>query len=140
MVAAREVFALQGSDASMVSIAHRAGVGAGTLYRHFPHRIDLVEAVYRVDVEELAVAAESAVRDLAPWEALRDWLDSFLRYSLGKRVFQGNRHVPKHMSTNMGDSRTCAQSGVTTRILSGRRFRLLPPETKERVFGNALPQ
>ena len=87
VVAAREVFALQGSDASMVSIAHRAGVGAGTLYRHFPHRIDLVEAVYRVDVEELAVAAESAVRDLAPWEALRDWLDSFLRYSLGKRVF-----------------------------------------------------
>jgi AcrR family transcriptional regulator len=87
VVAAREVFALQGSDASMVAIAHRAGVGAGTLYRHFPHRIDLVEAVFRVDVEELYLAAEKAIENFEPWDALSSWLDSFLRYSLGKRVF-----------------------------------------------------
>jgi AcrR family transcriptional regulator len=87
VVAAREVFALQGSDASMEAIALQAGVGAGTLYRHFPRRIDLVEAVYRTDVEELLLAAEKAVANYAPWEALVNWLDSFLRYSLGKRVF-----------------------------------------------------
>jgi len=87
VVAAREVFALQGSDASMEAIAHQAGVGAGTLYRHFPRRIDLVEAVYRNDVEELLLAAEKAVANFAPWDALVNWLDSFLRYSLGKRVF-----------------------------------------------------
>lgn len=85
--AAREVFARQGSDASMVAIAHQAGVGAGTLYRHFPHRIDLVEAVYRIDVEELLLAAQEAVATHEPWDALSNWLDSFLRYSLGKRVF-----------------------------------------------------
>jgi AcrR family transcriptional regulator len=87
VVAAREVFALQGSDASMEAIALQAGVGAGTLYRHFPRRIDLVQAVYQNDVDELLVAAEKAVANLAPWEALADWLGSFLIYALGKRVF-----------------------------------------------------
>jgi AcrR family transcriptional regulator len=87
IVAAREVFSAQGSDASMEAIALQAGVGAGTLYRHFPRRIDLVEAVYRNDVEELMLAAEKAVANFAPWDALVNWLDAFLRYSLGKRVF-----------------------------------------------------
>jgi AcrR family transcriptional regulator len=87
VVAAREVFSTQGSDASMEAIAHEAGVGAGTLYRHFPRRIDLVEAVYRNDVDELWLAAEKAVAKHEPWAALVDWIDAFLRYSLGKRVF-----------------------------------------------------
>jgi AcrR family transcriptional regulator len=87
IVAAREVFALQGSDASMEAIAVQAGVGPGTLYRHFPHRIDLVEAVYRNDVEELLLAAEKAIANFPPWDALVNWLTSFLNYALGKRVF-----------------------------------------------------
>jgi AcrR family transcriptional regulator len=87
VVAAREVFATQGGDASIEAIAREAGVGVGTLYRHFPKRIDLVEAVYRNDVEELMLAAEKAVANLAPWDALVSWLDAFLRYALGKRVF-----------------------------------------------------
>jgi AcrR family transcriptional regulator len=87
VVAARKVFGTQGSDASMEAIALEAGVGAGTLYRHFPKRIDLVEAVYRNDVEELMLASEKAVANLAPWEALVSWLDAFLLYALGKRVF-----------------------------------------------------
>jgi AcrR family transcriptional regulator len=87
VIAARQVFTEQGSDASMEAIALQAGVGAGTLYRHFPRRIDLVEAVYRNDVDELRLAAEKAVANLAPWDALVSWLDAFLRYSLGKRVF-----------------------------------------------------
>jgi AcrR family transcriptional regulator len=87
VVAAREVFAAQGGDASMEAVARQAGVGAGTLYRHFPKRIDLVEAVYRNDVEELMLAAEKAVANLAPWDALASWLDAFLRYAFGKRVF-----------------------------------------------------
>ena len=87
VLAAREVFAREGNDASMEAIAHQARVGSGTLYRHFPHRIDLVEAVYQNDVEELLHAAERAVANFSPWEALVNWLDSFLQYSLGKRVF-----------------------------------------------------
>jgi AcrR family transcriptional regulator len=87
VTAAREVFAREGTDASMEAIALEAGVGAGTLYRHFPHRIDLVEAVYQNEVEELLHAAEKAVVNFAPWEALVNWLDSFLHYALSKRVF-----------------------------------------------------
>jgi AcrR family transcriptional regulator len=87
VIAAREVFSSRGSDASMEAIALEAGVGAGTLYRHFPRRIDLVEAVYQNDVDGLLLTAEKAVANLAPWDALVDWLDAFLSYALGKRVF-----------------------------------------------------
>lgn len=61
VVAVRKVFATLDGDASMEAIARQAGVGAGTLYRHFPKRIDLVEAVYRNDVEE--TDARRAPRD-----------------------------------------------------------------------------
>jgi AcrR family transcriptional regulator len=87
VLAAREVFARDGTDASMEAIALQAEVGAGTLYRHFPHRIDLVDAVYQNDVEELLHAAEKAVANFSPWDALVNWLDSFLHYALSKRVF-----------------------------------------------------
>jgi AcrR family transcriptional regulator len=87
VVAARAVFTTQGGDASMEAIAREAGVGAGTLYRHFPKRIDLVEAVYRNDVEELMLTAEKAIANQAPWDALVSWLDAILSYALGKRVF-----------------------------------------------------
>ena len=53
VTAARKVFAQEGGGASMEAIAKEAGVGVGTLYRHFPRRIDVVEAVYREDVDEL---------------------------------------------------------------------------------------
>jgi AcrR family transcriptional regulator len=86
VVAARAVFAQQGGAASMEAIAKEAGVGVGTLYRHFPKRIDVVEAVYRTDVDEL-VAAADAVADLEPWEALRSWLRAFVVYARGKRTF-----------------------------------------------------
>ncbi len=56
--AARKVFAEQGGGASMEAIAKQAGVGVGTLYRHFPKRIDIVEAVYRDDVDVLVGSAE----------------------------------------------------------------------------------
>ncbi len=56
--AAREVFAKCGGSASMEAIAKQAGVGVGTLYRHFPKRIDVVEAVYRDDVDGLVATAD----------------------------------------------------------------------------------
>jgi len=70
VAAARAVFAQQGGGASMEAIAKEAGVGVGTLYRHFPKRIDVVEAVYREDVDELTTVAESAVATMEPWPAL----------------------------------------------------------------------
>lgn len=87
VAAARVVFTRDGGDASMEAIAKEAGVGVGTLYRHFPKRIDIVEAVYRNDVDELQLTAEKAVANLEPWPAVAAWLEAFLRYAQGKRTF-----------------------------------------------------
>jgi AcrR family transcriptional regulator len=87
VVAAKVVFAAQGGDASMDAIAREAGVGVGTLYRHFPKRIDIVEAVYRNDVDDLILAAEKAAANLEPWPAVVNWLEAFIRYAIGKRTF-----------------------------------------------------
>jgi len=86
VAAAREVFAEQGASASMEAIARQAGVGVGTLYRHFPNRIDVVEAVYRTDVEELADAARSAVAELEPWPAVVAFFEAFMRYAQTKQT------------------------------------------------------
>jgi AcrR family transcriptional regulator len=92
VTAARTVFAQQGGGASMEAIAKEAGVGIGTLYRHFPKRIDIVEAVYREDVDELVISAEALVADLEPWPALVAWLEGFVRYASSKRRFLNELH------------------------------------------------
>ena len=86
VTAAREVFAEQGVSASMEAIARKAGVGVGTLYRHFPTRLDVVEAVYEEDVQELTDAAQRAVSTLEPGPAVEAFFDSFLRYAQTKKT------------------------------------------------------
>jgi AcrR family transcriptional regulator len=71
---ARELFAARGADASLEEIARSAGVGIGTLYRHFPTRDDLVEAVFRDRIDELEALAEELLTSDAPGEALTIWL------------------------------------------------------------------
>jgi AcrR family transcriptional regulator len=90
--AAHSVLSERGSEASMEEIAKRADVGVGTLYRHFPRRIDLVEAVYREGVESLVTLATSVAADATPWDALVEWLDGFVRYAQSKRVFLTELH------------------------------------------------
>jgi AcrR family transcriptional regulator len=87
ITAAHIVFARQGGGASMEAVAKEAGVGVGTLYRHFPKRIDIVEAVYREDVDELVGSAEASVENMEPWPALVAWLEAFVRYASNKRRF-----------------------------------------------------
>ncbi len=87
VTAAREVFAREGGGASMEAIAKHAGVGVGTLYRHFPKRIDIVEAVYRDDVDGLSLEAQKAVANLEPWQAVVAFLEAFVRYAQSKRTF-----------------------------------------------------
>ena len=84
--AARETFATRGGDASMEEIAKAAGVGIGTLYRHFPKRIDVVEAVYREEVEGLVETASRLAEHPDPWEALEQWLDAYVLYVEAKVV------------------------------------------------------
>lgn len=72
------------SDVSMNQIAKTAEVGIGTLYRHFPTREDLVFAIYRAEVQQLADAAGELLAEQPPLEAFRSWLDRFARYSMTK--------------------------------------------------------
>jgi AcrR family transcriptional regulator len=92
VAAAREVFLQQGGGASLEAIAKQAGVGVGTLYRHFPKRIDIVEAVYREDVDGLLSSAKEFAADLEPWPALVAWLEAFVRYANTKRTFLNELH------------------------------------------------
>ena len=86
VAAAREIFTEYGSGASMEAIAKKAGVGVGTLYRHFPNRFDIVEAVYETDVHELAEAAQRVVAELGPWDAVVAFFDAFMRYTQTKQA------------------------------------------------------
>jgi AcrR family transcriptional regulator len=86
LIAAREVFGEEGATASMEAIAKHAGVGVGTLYRHFPTRMDVVEAVYENDVEELSEAARRVNAELEPWPAVEAFFDAFMRYARTKQV------------------------------------------------------
>jgi AcrR family transcriptional regulator len=90
--AARKVFADQGGGASLEAIAKQAGVGVGTLYRHFPKRIDVVEAVYRDDVDVLVGTADRGLSELEPWPALEAWLWAYVDYGRAKRTFLNELH------------------------------------------------
>jgi AcrR family transcriptional regulator len=82
---ASEVFAAKGVDASLEEIARAACVGIGTLYRHFPTRDALVEAVYRHNVELLCAGAEELRATLPPDEALAQWMQRFVAYVATKK-------------------------------------------------------
>jgi AcrR family transcriptional regulator len=84
--AAKEAFTRSGADTSLDDIAKQAGVGAGTLYRHFPARDALLEAVYRSEVEKLAAAERGFAKELPPVEALRAWMLLFVDYIATKKI------------------------------------------------------
>jgi AcrR family transcriptional regulator len=83
--AAKAVFSAGGPDASLEAVAREAGVGIGTLYRHFPTREALYEAVYRREVEQLSELAEELKGEAAPVEALRRWLRSNVEFVATKK-------------------------------------------------------
>jgi AcrR family transcriptional regulator len=82
---AKAAFAEKGSGASLDEIARTAGVGAGTLYRHFPTRDALIEAVYRNETEQLVAAATRLAESHHPTAALREWLLLFVDYMAAKQ-------------------------------------------------------
>jgi AcrR family transcriptional regulator len=83
---AKEAFSRYGASASLDDIAKEAGVGAGTLYRHFSTRDALIEAVYRTEVEKLAAAEKKFSERLPPIEALRAWMLLFVDYIATKHI------------------------------------------------------
>ena len=88
--AARARFAKEGPDASLDDIARDAGVGSGTLYRHFPTRVALLEAVYRDEVARLCAEGDRLLEsDTEPGEALAEWLRVYVSFGAMKRGLMG---------------------------------------------------
>ena len=83
---AKEAFTRRGTNTSLDDIAKQAEVGAGTLYRHFPTRDALIEAVYRTEVEKLAAAERKFAEAMPPIEALRAWMLLFIDYIATKQI------------------------------------------------------
>jgi AcrR family transcriptional regulator len=83
--AAKAVFSAGGADASLEAVARAAGVGIGTLYRHFPTREALFEAVYRREVQQLADLAEQLKQEASPVDALRQWMRSNVEFVATKK-------------------------------------------------------
>jgi AcrR family transcriptional regulator len=94
---AKEAFTRSGPDASLDDIAKQAGVGPGTLYRHFPSREALIEAVYRTEVEKLASAERKFAETMPPIEALRAWMLLFVDYIATKKL------IAAALNTLVGD-------------------------------------
>jgi AcrR family transcriptional regulator len=94
---AKEAFTRLGADASLDDIAKQAGVGPGTLYRHFPSREALIEAVYRSEVEKLAAAERNFAETMPPIEALRAWMLLFVDYIATKKI------IAAALNTLVGD-------------------------------------
>jgi AcrR family transcriptional regulator len=83
---AKEVFTRDGGAASLDDIARQAVIGPGTLYRHFPTRDSLIEAVYRSEVEKLAAAEQRFAATMPPLEALRAWMLLFIEHVSSKKL------------------------------------------------------
>jgi len=83
---AKNAFTRSGANISLDDVARQAGIGAGTLYRHFPTREALLEAVYRSEVEKLAAAERKFAEAMPPIEALRAWMLLFVDYIAAKKI------------------------------------------------------
>ena len=88
---AKEAFTRSGANASLDDIAKQAGVGPGTLYRHFPTREELLQAVYRSELEKLAAAERKFSQTMTPIEALRAWLLLFVDAIAAKELIAYQR-------------------------------------------------
>jgi len=125
--AAKAVFSAGGPGASLEAVARRAGVGIGTLYRHFPTREALFEAVYRREVEQLADLAEQLKADVAPADALRRWLRSNVEFVATKKGMLAAlalaAHSPSELYAYSFDRLTKAMGALLDRAVASGEIR-----------------
>src|SRR6476646_9824687 len=129
---AKAVFSAGGPEASLEAVAKRAGVGIGTLYRHFPTREDLFEAVYRREVEHLGDLAEELKKEAVAVDALRRWLRSAIEFVATKKgmsaaltiAVQGNPELKAYSY----DRLTKAAAMLLDRAIAAREIRPLSSE------------
>jgi len=116
--AAREAVAQHGADTSLDDIARRAGVGSGTLYRHFPTRAALLEAVFHEQIDALRAQATAHLDDPDPAAALGAWLEAVLRHSIRNRGMAASLRTA--LQAEGGDLTWCFQTmqGSAERLLT----------------------
>ena len=121
LVAATAAFgAADGAPVSLESIARDAGVGIGTLYRHFPTRDVLVEAVYRSELAEVAAAAGQLLKRHPPKAALRRWMDRYARFVAAKRgMAESLRAVVESGAVEHGQTRASIVGAVEMLLKAG---------------------
>jgi AcrR family transcriptional regulator len=117
--AAVALFSEAGEDISLEAIAKRAGVGIGTLYRHFPTRDALLEAAYRNEVCQLSEAADALLAAHAPDEALALWLDRFVSYASAKRGMGNALRAMVSCSDLFTDARAMNLAAISRLLAAG---------------------
>jgi AcrR family transcriptional regulator len=125
--AAKTVFSAGGPEASLEAVARTAGVGIGTLYRHFPTREALFEAVYRREVQQLADLAERLKEEEQPVEALRQWMRSNVRFVATKKGMSAAlalaAYKPSDLFSYSFDQLTRAAGGLLDRAVAAGDIR-----------------
>lgn len=125
--AAKTVFRAGGPEASLEAVARTAGVGIGTLYRHFPTREALFEAVYRREVQHLADLAERLKDEAEPVEALRLWMRSNVRFVATKKGMSAALALAAHKNSDLFsysfDRLTRAVAGLLDRAVAAGEIR-----------------
>jgi AcrR family transcriptional regulator len=125
--AAKIVFSAGGPEASLEAVARTAGVGIGTLYRHFPTREALFEAVYRREVQELADLAERLKEEAEPVEALRQWMRSNVRFVATKKGMSAALALAAYKNSDLFsysfDRLTRAVGGLLDRAIAAGEIR-----------------
>lgn len=125
--AAKAVFSAGGAEASLEAVARQAQVGIGTLYRHFPTREALFEAVYRREVEQLADLAERLKSEAGPTEALRIWLQAIVDFVATKKGMSAALAIAATGSSDLSayssDRLTKAVSGLLDRAIVAGEIR-----------------
>jgi AcrR family transcriptional regulator len=125
--AAKAVFSAGGADASLEAVARRASVGIGTLYRHFPTRESLFEAVYRREVQQLGEFAEQLKNEAEPVEALRRWLRSNVEFVATKKGMSAAlalaAHKPSELTAYSFDRLTKAVGALLDRAVAAGEIR-----------------
>ena len=117
LTSAADAFAARGADASLEDIARQAGVGIGTLYRHFPNRDSLVEAVYRHEVDVLCERADQLLEAMPPDQALAEWMHLFVRHVATKRGMLSLLKPLLSTNPNFSDQTRGRAAAAATKLL-----------------------
>jgi AcrR family transcriptional regulator len=119
---AKVAFTREGANASLEDIAKQAGVGPGTLYRHFPTRDQLIEGVYRNEVEKLAAAATRFAETMSPLEALRSWMLLLVDYIAEKHIIAPALNTITGGASRLHEgSRSTIQDAINSLVTRAKR-------------------